>query len=45
MVRKKVVKCSKCGKTSSELIEKEEFKYAEKISKILVKISEKIENN
>lgn len=35
MIRKKVVKCSKCGDNSSEMVEEEEFKYAEKISKIL----------
>ena len=35
MVRKKVVKCSKCGDTSSEMVEEEEFKHAEKIQKIL----------
>ena len=35
MARRKSVKCSKCGDTSSEMVEEEEFKYAEKINKIL----------
>ena len=35
MVRRKSVKCLKCGETSSEIIEEEKFKHAEKIEKIL----------
>lgn len=35
MVKKKVIQCPHCGKSSSGMIEGEEFKHAEKISKIL----------
>ena len=35
MVRRKFVKCLKCGETSSEMVEEDEFKHAEKINKIL----------
>jgi hypothetical protein len=35
MVKKKIVQCPKCGENSSEMVEKIEFKHAEKISKIL----------
>jgi len=33
--KKKVVKCSKYGDTSSEMVEEEEFKHSKRISKIL----------
>jgi hypothetical protein len=35
MVKNKVIQCPHCGKSSSEMVEEEEFKHAEKISKIL----------
>jgi hypothetical protein len=35
MVKKKIIQCSKCGESSSEMMEEIEFKYAEKIGKIL----------
>lgn len=35
MAKIKVVQCPKCGETSSEMIEEEKFKHAEKIDKIL----------
>ena len=35
MVRRKFVKCLKCGETSSEMVKEDEFKHAEKINKIL----------
>ena len=35
MVKKKVIQCPHCGKSSSEVVEEIEFKHAEKIGKIL----------
>jgi len=35
MVRRKFVKCLKCGETSSEMVKEDEFKHAEKINNIL----------
>jgi predicted transcriptional regulator len=35
MVKNKVIQCLHCGKSSSEMVEEEEFKHAEKIKKIL----------
>ena len=35
MVKKKVIQCPHCGKSSSGMAEENEFKHAEKIGKIL----------